>query len=92
MAQSGPKTDSGLQCGHCGVQLSSGDFLCPSCGSRLMTMLCARCGHRGPREEFYFNRCPTCGHRPDLGSAFMGPVLIFAVIILVLILSFFLAR
>ncbi|MFC1492085.1 zinc ribbon domain-containing protein [Nitrospinota bacterium] len=92
MARSGPSVNSGFKCGNCGIRLDPDDLICRSCGSHLVTMFCERCSHRGPREEFRFNRCPVCGHRPDLGSNFLGPVFLFVVLTIILVLSFLLGR
>lgn len=70
----------------------TGEPVCASCGAHLVTALCERCGHRGPRETFRFNRCPVCGHRSDIGSMFLGPLAIVVAIIVLLVLSFVLAK
>ncbi len=82
----------GLKCGNCGAPVSSGEPVCSSCGAHLVTGLCGRCGYRGPREEFRFNRCPACGHRSDIGATYLGPLAIAAIVVALLVLSFFLVR
>lgn len=81
-----------MKCGNCGAPVGTGEPVCSSCGVRLVTGLCERCGHRGAREEFQFNRCPACGHRSDIGTTFYGPLIIAAAVVVMLVLSFFLSR
>ncbi len=86
------RAHSGLKCGNCGAPVDTGEPVCSSCGARLVRALCERCGYRGPREEFQFNRCPACGHRSDIGSKFLGPLMIVAVVVVLMVLSFLMAR
>lgn len=92
MAHMGPAAGSGLRCGNCSSRVAGTDLLCPSCGAHLVTGLCERCGHRGPREEFRFNRCPACGHRADIGATLAGPLLVAGALVAFLALAFFMGR
>ena len=76
-----------MQCGSCGTRLERGEPACPGCGAHLLTALCGRCGHRGPREEFPFHRCSVCGHRADLGGRIILPIAIAVLAVLILVLS-----
>jgi hypothetical protein len=57
-----------------------------------VTALCERCGHHGAREEFRFNRCPVCGHRADIGSNLLGPILMAGALAAFLAFSFWVGR
>ncbi len=92
MSQPGPAARTGLKCGHCGAHVGPGDLLCPSCGSHLVTALCERCSHHGAREEFRFSRCPVCGHRADIGSNLLGPILMAGALAAFLAFSFRVGR
>jgi len=83
---------SGLQCGRCGKSVLAGEPVCPTCGARLETALCGRCGFRGPREVFLHHRCPRCGHRPDLGRGGLAVAAAAAAGLLLLALAFSLWR
>ncbi|MDA1000596.1 MAG: hypothetical protein O2807_08810 [bacterium] len=88
MASSGTGRGTGLRCGNCQAPVAHRDPVCRSCGARLETALCGKCGHRGKREAFVHHRCPVCGHRWDLGEMVVLPLVVALVIIAMLYIYF----
>lgn len=92
MARPGPLSHAWLQCGRCGARVGAGEAACPACGAYFETALCGRCGFRAERAAFVHNRCPRCGHRGDLGTKVVAPLVAAAAVFLALFLAFSLWR